>query len=254
MEELCCNNGILRGRVFDRALYNKLENQAGEEIIYKYGRFLELKDKMPEIKVRLPRPENIEEEINGLVLAYEYKTGKNRENALIRERYKKMYYEYSNGKYVVTMPKDGFELCLEAINQRNCLMDYIEPHAVANTTILFLRKRKNPKKSFVTIELLNNDISQVYAKCNALPEASVYAFLEMYSKKMGLSYDPCSLIFSCLDELGEEIRNDLLRYTNELYERRRYASFLCEETEYYQITLLDLFPEIMNQEAYKIYN
>ena len=254
LEELCCNNGILRGRVFDRALYNKLENQTGEEIIYKYGRFLELKDKMPEIKVRLPRPENIEEEINGLVLAYEYKTGKTSENALIRERYKKMYYEYSNGKYVVTMPKDGFELCLEAINQRNCLMDYIEPHAVANTTILFLRKRKNPKKSFVTIEILNNEISQVYAKCNALPEASVYAFLEMYSKKMGLSYDPCSLIFSCLDESGEEIRNDLLRYTNELYERRRYASFLCEETEYYQITLLDLFPEIMNQEAYKIYN
>ena len=121
LEELCCNNGILRGRVFDRALYNKLENQTGEEIIYKYGRFLELKDKMPEIKVRLPRPENIEEEINGLVLAYEYKTGKTSENALIRERYKKMYYEYSNGKYVVTMPKDGFELCLEAINQRNLL-------------------------------------------------------------------------------------------------------------------------------------
>ena len=148
--------------------------------------------------------------------------------------------------FVVTMPKDGFELCLEAINQRNCLMDYIEPHAVANTTILFLRKRKNPKKSFVTIEILNNGISQVYAKCNALPEASVYSFLEMYSKKIGLSYDPCSLIFSCLDESGEEIRNDLLRYTNELYERRRCASFLCEETEYYQITLLDLFPEIMS--------
>lgn len=29
---------------------------------------------------------------------------------------------------------------------------------------------------------------------------------------------------------------------------------LCEETEYYQITLLDLFPEIMSQEAYKMYN
>ena len=77
---------------------------------------------------------------------------------------------------------------------------------------------------------------------------------EMYSKKMVLSYDPCSLIFSSLDESGEEIRNDLLRYINEFYERRRYASFLCEETEYYQITLLDLFPEIMSQEAYKMYN
>ena len=28
---------------------------------------------------------------------------------------------------------------------------------------------------------------------------------------------------------------------------------LCEDTEYYQITLLDLFLEIMNQEAYKMY-
>ena len=26
------------------------------------------------------------------------------------------------------------------------------------------------------------------------------------------------------------------------------------QIEYYQITLLDLFPEIMNQEAYKMYN
>ena len=26
------------------------------------------------------------------------------------------------------------------------------------------------------------------------------------------------------------------------------------QMEYYQITLLDLFPEIMNQEAYKMYN
>ena len=51
-----------------------------------------------------------------------------------------------------------------------------------------------------------------------------------------------SLIFRLLlNQSGEEIRNDLLRYTNELYERRRGASFLCEETEYYQITLLDLF-------------
>lgn len=246
LEMLYRNDGIFVGKGFNRALYNKLEKQVGDEIVYKYGRFFELKDKMPEIKVRLPRPENVEEEIRSLALAYEYKIGKTYENTLIRERYKNRYYEYCDNEYVITMPQDGVDMCIEAIHQRNCLMDYIELYAAGNTTILFLRRKMNPDDSFVTIEVSNNVICQLYAKYNTLPDKKVYMFLETYSKIKGLYYDPYSLIFNSLDETEDEIDKELREYINQFEERHRFTFFSCEKIEYYQMTIFDLGIEMPN--------
>ena len=132
------------------------------------------------------------------------------------------------------------------IHQRNCLMDYIELHATGNTTILFLRKKMNPDDSFVTIEVSNNTICQLYAKYNTLPDKKVYMFLETYSKIKGLYYDPYSLIFNSLDETGDEIEKELWEYINQFEKRHRFTLFSCEKIEYYQMTIFDLGIEMPN--------
>ena len=144
------------------------------------------------------------------------------------------------------MPQDGVDMCIEAIHQRNCLMDYIELYAAGNTTILFLRRKMNPDDSFVTIEVSNNVICQLYAKYNTLPDKKVYMFLETYSKIKGLYYDPYSLIFNSLDETEDEIDKELREYINQFEERHRFTFFSCEKIEYYQMTIFDLGIEMPN--------
>lgn len=102
-----------------------------------------------------------------------------------RERKQKCQdeYEYGNEKYQILMPETAFEMCEEAIRQDNCLMGYIEEHAIGDTTILFVREKKRLEKSFVTIEVKNHQVTQVYAACNALPSIEVYEFLVEYGCK-----------------------------------------------------------------------
>jgi len=260
LEMLCNNDGSFAGRAFLRSLYNRLETVWGDDIVCEYGHFLELRDKMPEIKIQLPPIIDLKRVIKSLTIAYEFKTSKFFENRLISERAKDLYYEYEYGDYVITMPKNGIDFCMEAINQGNCLMNYINQHSVAETTILFLRERRNPNHSFVTMEVLNHTIVQVYAKFNALPDVDVYRFLEKYSKTKWLEYNPHYLIFGNDYEVVDEcyISEELNKYLMD-YEERNYwgKDSLCEEIEYYQMTLQDYFPDFMknmSRGVHSLYN
>ena len=73
-------------------------------------------------------------------------------------------------------------------------MDYICDHALGETTILFLRKKDKPDESYVTMEVKNRKIMQVYGRCNSFPEKEVYQFLiEKYSKDKSVLIDQGSM-------------------------------------------------------------
>lgn len=199
LERLYFNNGNMGGQGFNRALFNRLATEWGDDIVSAYENFFEIKGNIPGLRLKLPKPLEIMDVVRKLESVYDYKNHRILENSLIRERAKDSNYEFTSGEYFVKMPVDALDICLEAINQGNCLISYILPHANADTTIVFIRRNSKPNDTYVTMEILEDAINQVYAKRNTLPEKEVYLFLEKYAKEKGLKYDPWGLILRDID-------------------------------------------------------
>lgn len=179
---------------FSRSIYNRLASVDGEfseseEIAYYYGEYYSvctqfIRDK----RIRIPPAERVirvmklldrmDESIETYCeLIPNYQARKELEHDL---------YEYSEEKFSVVLPADPYDMCEEAITQSNCLLEYIEPHADRETTILFVRENTDPTKPFVTMEVVNGEVEQVYGACNTLPSIEVYEFLMRFCKVKSL--------------------------------------------------------------------
>lgn len=247
LEALYNNDGEFFGRGFNRALYNRLENQTDEDIVFQYGRFYSYKEMFPKLKIRLPKPEDVKNVANGLAAVFEYHTEKIYENKLIQARKKDTFYEYIDYDYMVSLPKDGWDYCLEAVYQGNCLMNYyIDRHARGELTILFLRKRKKPKESFVTIEISEDTIQQVYGKYNSLPDKDVFLFLEKYAREKGLSYNPRELLIKAEEAYGaidKDLRTFFCLPDKPVLSENYYDEEGYDEMDYYQMKITDFITD-----------
>lgn len=213
LERLYINNGTIGGQGFNRGLFNRLATEWGDDIVSAYVNFFEIKRNISGLRLKLPKSAEITEIVRKLESVYDYKNHRILENNLIKGRAKDTNYEFASGDYFVKMPADALDICLEAINQGNCLISYILPHANADTTIVFVRRISRPNDSYVTMEILDDSINQVYAKRNAFPEKEVYLFVEKYATEKGLKYDPWSLILKDvdIDEMDETDTDESLR-------------------------------------------
>lgn len=77
-------------------------------------------------------------------------------------------YEYENDKYIIVTPHSVSELLEEANQQRNCLACYADSYANGRAQIFFMRKKSNPTKSYISIEMSSDmtEFRQVYYACN----------------------------------------------------------------------------------------
>ncbi len=202
-----CTEGTVFSRLgFNRTLYNTLQTES--DIFEYYRKYYEMIEKHPELKTRfLPQYGAIfqtDKELERVI--------KNTEN--IQKKYKKRWieehknFEFSNDKFEIIMPKSAWDVYKESIRQHNCLMTFIDEHSYNGTTILFLRRKSEPNKNFVTVELCNNRIKQIKAACNETPSDEVFEFILDYIEAKGLSLveDP--------DWHGEDdgIDEELLKY------------------------------------------
>ena len=102
-----------------------------------------------------------------------YKWYRANRNAMIEEKFKArseklQKYEYENDKYIIITPHSVNELLEEANQQRNCLACYSDSYADGRAQIFFMRKKSNPNKSYISIEM-NSDMTefrQKYYACN----------------------------------------------------------------------------------------
>lgn len=233
------------GRKFSRVLYNRLAGEWDGDAVMEYYKFLDLKAKFPGLNLKLPKPKDIYETVKRLDYTINYEKDKTMENRLVKQRAMDDIYEYADDSYLVRMPSDGLEMCIEAIQQGNCLINYIEPHANAKTTIVFLRTRLNPDKSFVTMEISNYKIVQVYGKYNFLPDKEVLFFLEKYAAKKQLIFEPDNLIEEYLADMDsdeDEIDESLLEYLVDYKKRHEYPRFPYVDIPYHQLTIWDYMP------------
>lgn len=118
-----------------------------------------------------------------------------------REEWVKRY-TYENETYQIVVPETIADLLKEGEQQHNCLQTIIEDDILdGDSIILFMRDKKKPKKSLVTVELQDDTIRQARRKFNEDCLEEEKEFLLEFAKAKNV--DPGVL-------LGEE------------YEGRRY--------------------------------
>lgn len=251
LEALYKNGGLFAGHGFMRALYDRLSLPGSEFVLDEYAQFLCLRDEIAEIKkLKLPKPCDVWNVVVKLQMIRDCRSGKCGADERIRDRKRHAEYEYSDDTYSIVMPGSALDICKEAISQGNCVMDYLDVHASGETTILFLRRKDRPEKPFVTVEVQDRAITQVYARHNSLPKKDVYVFLRSFAKARWLLYDPYMLILGIADDLDLKCDEELREYAEE-FRRRNY---LCERTEqadeisYKQITLKELYAKTFDAE------
>lgn len=74
--------------------------------------------------------------------------------------------EHNFGDYSFIYPESTQDIKDEAVAQNNCVASYIQKVIDGGCHILFLRKKDNPEKSLVTIEVRNGKIVQARQKFN----------------------------------------------------------------------------------------
>ena len=197
LDRLYSDRRKFEGLEFNRSFYMHLRQPGSEEFIDSYWRYCELyEDLKIEKRMKIPKIDDLLNATEKLERFYKYSKESPDLDEQIRYRKKidSHVYEYSDDSYIVTMPGSCADICKESIDQENCLMDYICDHALGETTILFLRKKDKPDESYVTMEVKNRKIMQVYGRCNSFPEKEVYQFLiEKYSKDKSVLIDQGSM-------------------------------------------------------------
>lgn len=248
LEELYLPEGLFYGCKFNRALYKRLCESESEFTLEFYKDFLEYKKKLPEItRMKLPNADDIDEVVNRLRTIYQYKNGKTEEKNLCIMRYKKErdLYEYHGEEFSVTMPKDAYDICLEALSQKNCIVSYIKSHAESITTILFIRKNDDLDTSYVTMEVDDERcIRQLYGKSNSIPTKEVFAFLEEYAVVNAIDYSPRRLLHSYGLIVDRPNLKELTEYVEDYEKRcnRPTMEYNDDDYDYVQFDLNDLIP------------
>lgn len=85
-----------------------------------------------------------------------------------RKRLKKLVsrYTFSTQRWLIRPPVSVGEITEEGKALHHCVGGYAERHVKGSTTILFLRDRRKPGKSLVTIEMHGNQIAQIHGYKN----------------------------------------------------------------------------------------
>ncbi len=252
LEELDLSDGQFGGEGFCRALYARLREEGSEYSLEAYREFLHLRAEFADFrKLKLPSPWMVRTLVEKLKMVRQYRTGKSGIDQWFLWRSRRSAYGYRGRDFLVRMPKSAFEVCLESIAQSNCIMEYIEAHAGGETTILFLRRTNAPDRSFVSMEVKDNRIVQVYGRFNQLPDREVYAFLEEYARKEWLLYDPSELIAENRAQMDEEAGDEHLQ--EYLLDYRRRTGNLPGEEESgpgcEQLSLEKVFPALFGNAA-----
>ena len=246
LEALYNNGGKFAGHGFIRALYEKLSSVRALCFLGEYEQFLKLRDEISDIrKMKIPKPSDVCDVVEKLERVRECRSENENIDPLFRERKRRNGFEYVGKEYAVSMPGSSLDICKEAIAQGNCVMDYIEDHATGETTILFVRRVDEPERSFVTMEVKDRVIEQVYGRFNSLPKKEVYQFLKEYAKARWFLYDPYKLITRGIDDDEFDCDEELWEYAED-FRKKNYPTIeeYVEEQNYIQMTFEDIFPDI----------
>lgn len=88
---------------------------------------------------------------------------------------------FESDDYVVVIPETANEIINEGKNQHNCVGGYVGSVIRNDCTIVFVRQKSNPDKSYITVEISpRGRIVQYLRECNNRPCGDDVAFQQMY--------------------------------------------------------------------------
>lgn len=88
--------------------------------------------------------------------------------------------KFEDENYIIIYPQSVRDFQTERDHLRHCILSYIEKHALAQTTIAFVRSKKEPNKPLTTIEIKGNKLIQAKGKFNKEPNPEVIEFIRKY--------------------------------------------------------------------------
>lgn len=95
------------------------------------------------------------------------------------------YLEFENEKFQLIYPTSATEIIEEGTNMNHCVASYVNDVVEGKTHILFLRRKENLEKSYVTVEVNNRyEFIQAKGNCNSKPEVVALDFITNYRKKI----------------------------------------------------------------------
>lgn len=94
-------------------------------------------------------------------------------------------YEITCGNYKFFYPRSTQEIKDEAVQQQNCVASYIDRVIDGGCDILFLRKKDEPSKSVVTIEVRNGKIVQAFQAYNTPCNEEQKVAIDAFNKRFG---------------------------------------------------------------------
>lgn len=129
-------------------------------------------------------PENLKIEHDKLSEQIEMKKSK-KVSKKIKKRYQELEKNiYFDKKYIIFPAKSITALEDESKQQSNCVRTYAERYSDGMCDIYFMRNKKEPDKSLVTVEVNHNKIVQSRTKFNNKVNASQKKFLEQWENKI----------------------------------------------------------------------
>lgn len=217
LRNLYFNIGCIGKKGFNMSIYRRLEFGQDEELIRLYERFIELRTVLS-LDMKIPSSASIGIVVSEMEKVYKYTVNPDDEiNQMVIDRSKDKNLEYSDDKFVITMPKDAVEFCMEGILQGNCLTSYLNAHASGKTTIMYIRLIDKPDAPFVDIEIGKSSINQIYGAYNELPKREVYEFVEKFARSKGLAYKPEHLIMDNIYDYDDTDNEELMEYISKYY-------------------------------------
>lgn len=176
-------------------LYNLLALPGSEVVLSEYEKYMSPEYENPHIeKGILSDLKSGRSLVNRLTLLRKCLAKAKRYDPMIRERKASAVYEYRGEKYMVVLPTDAKEYCVEEVLQRNNIMEKLRKHAFKKSTVLFVRHVSHPELPFVTIEIDKRMITEVRGACDTLPAKEIFLFLYEYAVRQSLAYCPQYLL------------------------------------------------------------
>lgn len=113
----------------------------------------------------------------------------------IYENYKNLEFELKETKenkeyckYKIILPEKTLDIKNEGCHLNHCVGSYINRILDKRSIIIFLREKENIDKSLVTIEIINNKITQVRGFSNRIPSENEIKFIKEFVKNKNLEW------------------------------------------------------------------
>ena len=94
--------------------------------------------------------------------------------------------EWTNGNYLIRMPTGAEDIRDEADQMHHCVATYIPQIEAGEKIVMFMRDVDDPDKSLVTVEVIDNAITQAYAQRDTQPSIPCMVWLTKWAQKKNL--------------------------------------------------------------------